>query len=465
MNKRYPLPHIRQRLLILVGLLFFYPYQSGSACTIGAFTAAVMSEGRAVLWKNRDVNNPDQAMKFLRGKRFAYITNVYAGETENAWAGINEAGFAIMNSNSYNLSGYSDGADDGNIMALALGTCATVDDFARLLDSFNIVGRETPANYGVFDNLGNVAIFEASHTYYTRCDVRADSLGFLLRANYSMSGGPSRLLGKNRYQRAMALCLPAKRENRLSIEFLIQTLARDLGQVDFDPYPLPFTRTLPPLPRGYLPTDTTISRATTRSVEIIVAPAPGASPASGMIWVLLGEPIASLPVPLWLSAETVPGAMDGKITAPLCDEAQKLTRYLYSDPNFPKAVNTFRLARWLEHIAPVESTIFATVREKEAQWGLSGPPPESARALTESICQLVLNTYQEFWKNIDLEMLPLALKSIVLPSPGTAGRLPAPGFTLYDPLGRRVTHKPKSAGIFFLYNGRTRQRLVVLKTI
>ncbi len=433
------------------------------ACTIGAFGPEVMEEGRAILWKNRDVTNPDQEMKFLRGPRFAFITNVYAGETHNAWAGINEAGFAIMNSNSYNLSGLLDAPDDGNIMALALGTCATVDDFARLLDSFNIIGRETPANYGVFDGLGNIAIFEASNTYYTRCDVNADTLGFLLRANYSMSGGPTRLLGKNRYERALQLCLAAKRAGRLSIEFIIQTLARDLGQIDFDPYPLPFTGTLPPLPTGYLPTDTTICRATTRSVEIMVAPLPGASPLTGMMWVLLGEPIASLPIPLWVCAETVPELLDGKFTAPLCDEAQKLTRYFYSDPAFPRAINTYRLVQWLEHSAPVESTIFALVKEKQTAWGNSPPPPESAHSLTETICQLALDTYQKFWEKIDPENPAITLNTIIIPSPATLHQFTAPGFTIYDPLGRKIKNPPGAAGIFYLHHEKTRQRLVILK--
>ncbi|MEO0005587.1 MAG: carcinine hydrolase/isopenicillin-N N-acyltransferase family protein, partial [candidate division WOR-3 bacterium] len=168
-------------------------------------------ENRPILWKNRDVSNPNQEMRFFSGERFRFIANVYAGETLDVWAGINEAGFAIMNSNSYNLGGGGEdrgGADDGTIMRLALGSCASVEDFERLLDSLNLVGRETPANFGVFDNSGKAAIFEASHTFYTRYDADEESLGFLLRANFSMSGGPTRLLGKNRFERALQLCIP-----------------------------------------------------------------------------------------------------------------------------------------------------------------------------------------------------------------------------------------------------------------
>lgn len=438
---------------------FLLSLSIATACTIGAFGPTAISEGRPVLWKNRDVTNPDQEMKFLCGPRFRFIANVYAGETLDVWAGINEVGFAIMNSNSYNLTDNLTDADDGNIMRLALGTCATVEDFARLLDSLNIVGRETPANFGVFDATGTTAIFEAGYTSYTRYDSKDDSLGFLIRANYSMSGGPSRILGKNRFERAQQLCRAAFHENRLNLTFIIGTLARDLGQVGFDPYPLPFLGKFGSLPFGYLPTDTTICRSQTRSVEIMVGPAPGAQPRTGMMWVLLGQPVATLPIPLWEVAETVPPLLDGTITAPICDEAQRLVSYLYPLPEHPKAINTQRLARWLQFIAPIESTIFELVARYEAEWGSTGPSREAARALTDSICQLVLATYQNFWQTVELEhQYPKEHPPMTTIHSNT---LPATSLTLYDVTGR-IANPSRSAGLFFALKDGTRQRLIVL---
>lgn len=224
------------------------------ACTIGVFSPATTEDGRPILWKNRDVESPNRETKILSGPKFRFVANVYAGETLDVWAGINEAGFAIMNSNSYNPSGLPTPhlirGDDGNIMRLALGNCATVNDFARLLDSFNIVGRETPANYGVFDATGAAAIFEASNTYYTRYDADLDSLGFLLRANYSISGAPTRLVGKNRFERAMELCLERRALSVYWLSSLSELYAVTWGRLALTPTLCPFQTSLSPYLMG-----------------------------------------------------------------------------------------------------------------------------------------------------------------------------------------------------------------------
>jgi len=435
---------------------------SVNACTIGVFGPNSTVDCRPILWKNRDVTNPDQEMGFFQGPRFKFVANVYAGETLDVWAGINEAGFAIMNSNSYNLSGDGDGADDGNIMRLALGRCATVEDFARLMDSLNIIGRETPANYGVFDSTGCAAIFEASNTFYHRFDANLDTFGFLLRANFSVSGGPSRLLGKNRFERAIELCTTHLHQEGFTVEFIIQRLSRDLGQVAFNPYPLPFYGQLPTLPAGYLPIDTTIARATTRSVEIMVGPKPGSSPNTGMMWVLLGSPLATLPIPLWVQGGMVPAELNGEYTAILCDEAKRLFNWLCPAPDFPKAVNSFRLARWLDYIAPVESAIFELVAENERSWGTSGPDDEAAAALTKMICQLVIQTYQDFWEENEPKFEPEKRRiKLGFVQPGSLGVV-VPGIVnrVFDVTGRRI-NKP-AAGVIFLFDDCRQRKFIRL---
>ncbi|MGQ9708393.1 MAG: carcinine hydrolase/isopenicillin-N N-acyltransferase family protein [bacterium] len=433
------------------------------ACTIGAFSPLATQENRPILWKNRDVHNPDQEMRFFSGPRYSFIANVYAGETLNVWAGINEAGFAIMNSNSYNLSGDGGQSDDGNIMRQALGNCGSVEDFARLLDSLNIIGRETPANYGVFDSTSTTAIFEASYTSYTRYDANLDSLGFLLRANFSMSGGPSRLLGKNRYERAMQLCSLELQKGKIAINFIIQSLCRDLGQVDFDPYPLPYLGWVEPLPYGYLPTDTTICRYLTRSALIMVGPKPGSTPKTAMMWVLLGEPVATLPVPLWVQGGAVPGELDGHLTAAICDEAQKIAAWLYPDPQFPRAINTFRLTTWLDYIVPVESTIQTLVARTETIYREAGPDPETAARLTRQTCALIIDTYKQFYETIQPEPPLLyheATPNTIPTIQNSSHKLPNT-LIIFDPTGRKVT-TPVSSGLFFVLDRTKRIRIVLL---
>ncbi len=371
---------------------------SATACTIGAFGPGSTSDGRPVLWKNRDVDNPNQELRFFSDGRYRYIANVYAGESLKVWAGINQAGFAVMNSDSYNIGG--DGGDDGLVMKLALASCATVEDFARLMDSLNIVGREVAANFGVFDSTGMTSIFEAANTWYVRYDADDESLGFLIRANYSMSGDTSRQLGRERYERTMQLVVPARRENRITVRFIVQTLARDIGTVDFNPYPLPFYGTCGELPYGYVPATSTICRSSTRSVEIITGSRPDEPAGKGMMWVVLGPPESCLPVPVWVQAGPVPDALNGPERSEICDEALMVREYVCSDSEHPSAINTFCLYGVLESFAPAESAIFELTAQREAEWP-GGPSEAEAVYHTTEICRTVLEAYQEFWARHD----------------------------------------------------------------
>jgi len=424
------------------------------ACTVGVFSPQATTLGRPILWKNRDVDNDNQEAAWRVGPRFAYVTDVYGSEdTSGAWAGINEAGFAIMNSNSYNLSGFRDEADDGEIMTEALGTCATVDDVIRILDSTDIIGRTTPANFCCFDSTGRAVIFEASNTFYTKVEVNDDSLGFQLRANYSMSGDTIRLRGRNRYERAMQLVVPARQAERIDLRFLIGELARDMGQTTFDPYPLPFTDSLPGYGFGYIPADSTVCRRTTRSMELMIGPRPGEPASRGMMWILLGAPEATLPVPLWVQGGPVPEALNGDGRSIICDEAIGVRDFVRSDPAHPTAVNTFRLSAVRSELAPVESTLLSMVTDSEAVW-TEGPTHDQAHDLTAAACDIALRGYTDLWDELNRHEWGSGL-------PGAAGqvkhqpnisretvRVTVPGsnwhgpVSIYDALGRRVAFFP-----------------------
>lgn len=384
-------------LTVVVGSLRVLPLSPARACTIGVFSPSATAIGRPMLWKNRDVDNDNQEAAFRTGSLYSYVTNVYGSDdTASAWAGINEVGFAIMNSNSYNLSGLATGADDGSIMAEALGSCATVEDFKRIMDSTNIVGRTQPANFGVFDATGRTAIYEASNTFYTVCDAADDSLGFLLRANYSMSGDTIRTRGKNRYERAMQLVLPARLANRITPQFIFDVVGRDVGQTGFDPYPLPFEDSLPGFIYGYVPIDSTIGRHSTRSVEVMVGPRPGEPAGRGMMWISLGAPADGLPIPLWVSGGPVPALLNGAERSVICDEALRVRDYVRADQLRPSAVNTFRMQLVMSELAGAESAIFQAVADSEATWS-NGPSPEQAAGLTDWASERVLAAYFDLW--------------------------------------------------------------------
>ena len=105
--------------------------------------------------------------------------------------GMNEVGFAVMNTASYNIK--NDKVPDrqmdreGLVMTIALRSCRTVDDFETLLGSLpRPMGVE--ANFGVIDSEGNGAYFETNNDSYVKFDLADAPGGVLIRTNYSHSG-------------------------------------------------------------------------------------------------------------------------------------------------------------------------------------------------------------------------------------------------------------------------------------
>ena len=64
-------------------------------CTIAVLTGKATRDGRPILWKNRDAGYLDNEVIFFTDGRYKSVALVNAGETDKAWIGLNERGFAI----------------------------------------------------------------------------------------------------------------------------------------------------------------------------------------------------------------------------------------------------------------------------------------------------------------------------------------------------------------------------------
>lgn len=380
------------------GLLALALAVMANACTVGVFSGRVTADHRPMIWKNRDVDNSDQAVHYFTDGRYPYLANVYACESEYAWSGVNQAGFAIMNANSFNLgSGAPHGIGDGEVMKLALQTCATIDDFRRLLDSLNLVGRGTPCNLGVMDASGATAMFEAGANSYTAWYSESLAEGYIVRANFSLCADTAGEKSNNRYLRASQLVARGKAANELDSRWLIENVARDLGQTDFDPYPLPYADTVGTLPYGFLPASTTISRYKTRSTVVIAGPRPGEPVSLSVMWTMLGEPTVAAPVPLWVAAQSVPEPLADQPTARLCDEAQRMSAHMYSDSRYASAINSFRLVEVNEALGPTFDTVRESTGEQLDRWAEQPPTPGECAAFQNEMASSTLAAYQRFW--------------------------------------------------------------------
>lgn len=220
-----------KRILLLISAILAGGAIAIEACTSMIVSARASASGRPLLWKHRDSSGD---MNFVEHTAATDSTHgfsaLYNGGDSlllDAWTGVNDAGFAIMNTASYNLAPDTAQLRDreGAVMALALRSCATVDDFERLL-------RELPrpmgvqANFGVIDACGGAAYFETDDHEFTRFDADAAPHGVLIRTNYSESGKEGQGMGYIRCANARYLAAEAIESGSVTPQLLTERLSR-----------------------------------------------------------------------------------------------------------------------------------------------------------------------------------------------------------------------------------------------
>lgn len=222
----------KKGLFILLAILLFAI--RGEACTSAIIGAKASESGRPILWKHRDTSNTDNKVEYVAPSagEYGYVAlfNASDASLHEAWMGMNEVGFAVMNTASYNIK--DDKVPDnkmdkeGILMTRALKTCRTVDDFAALLDSYpRPMGVE--ANFGVIDAYGSGAYFETNNHSYVKYSLEDTDNDILIRTNYSYSGRKNEGYGFVREANAEHLICPVLRSGgKISPEYLTETVSR-----------------------------------------------------------------------------------------------------------------------------------------------------------------------------------------------------------------------------------------------
>lgn len=202
-------------------------------CTSAIIGPKASASGRPLLWKHRDTSTIDNKVEYVAptDSTLGYVALFNADDPslEQAWMGMNDAGFAVMNTASYNIK--DDKVPDskmdreGFLMTVALRECRTVDDFARLLDNYpRPMGVE--ANFGVIDASGDGAFFETNNDSYVRYDLSDSPDGALVRTNYSHSGRKNEGYGFDREAAAVCILQPYVANRSVTPELLTEDISR-----------------------------------------------------------------------------------------------------------------------------------------------------------------------------------------------------------------------------------------------
>ncbi len=389
------------RSLAVIALASFFVVPAAppaAACTTAVVSREASATGRAMLWKNRDADGSDNQVVFLNDGRYPYVGLVNRGDTMGLqiWAGVNAAGFAIMNSASYNLES-GDTVGEGTLMKLALQTCATVEDFEALLAKSNSGGRDVSANFGVIDAKGGAATFETGKKGYVRFDAAATNdgaKGLLVRSNYSHSGGKDAGSGFLREARGIELLGPLAVAGKLDARGILRTAARDVTNAAIGSNG---AETGPPL----VYTADSVCRLDTVSAVVLEAPGAGERLEAAAMWVVPSLPVAGVAVPVFPAAGAVPELLAArKEAAPLVAGSLALRGRLYPETRGEKkrymdrrALSAVR-ADALPLLLAAEEETFREVEAARAAWRKSSPSAASLKTLSESAAARALKAVE-----------------------------------------------------------------------
>jgi len=309
---------------LLLGPLAIFP------CTVAVVSGKATRDGRPLMWKNRDTTGLDNKMIYFKGEKYAFIGLIDARDkkAENVWAGINTEGFAIMNSASGDLSEGPNGMmNNGRFMKRALSECANALDFESLLNRTN-GNRKVAANFGIIDAEGNACFYETSNSTFHKFDTKDPKVapqGYIIRTNYAFTspvknGGG----GYIRFERASRLFQAASAEKRLDYKFILREAARDLANEKLNSFPLTDPKVYDSSSPVCINTSDTINRNSTVSVALFHGVSDPKKARLATMWILLGQPVCSVAVPLWVNAASVPEVLLGPETAPLNDFSKAL---------------------------------------------------------------------------------------------------------------------------------------------
>ncbi|HRN04502.1 MAG TPA: hypothetical protein PLL05_05540 [Muribaculaceae bacterium] len=264
--------------------------QDTQACTSMIVGARASANGRPLLWKHRDTGTEHNFVDTVcRPGQFGYVALFNGGDSlrSEAWMGLNDTGFGIMNTASYNLAPDTAKLVDreGIVMSMALGRCRTVADFATLLDTLpRPMGVQ--ANFGVIDAYGNGAYFETNDNGYTAYYLKNTESDVLIRTNFSFSGNDTTGYGYVRYDNLCHLAEERIRHHTLTPAFFTEDASRSFyhSRLGRD---ILCDSTRWAIDQDFIP-----RRISSASI-VIEGVAPGQDPKDAVMWTVIGYPPCS----------------------------------------------------------------------------------------------------------------------------------------------------------------------------
>ena len=299
-----------------------------TACDVAVISGKVTSNGRPVIWKNRDhgprweqeiryypATHPEVGPSVRIVDRATTAPLLYKdGAVSILSGGLNASGFAITNTTVYENDPVHEYYSNANhlLMEVALETCKTVDDFDALLADYRNISENwdkiISGNFVVIDAKGGAALYEIFSGFgfqaylnplminkFDANDPEDAPLGFVNRTNSHK--WIQRNSDTQREVRGRDILTDLYDENDLSFENVLLILAKDVCGDDPNIVDgIPITS-----PHKYK-TKYCISRYMTNIAMVVDGVADGGDPSLATLWCNLGEPSIGVSTPHFASA-------------------------------------------------------------------------------------------------------------------------------------------------------------------
>ena len=288
---------MRQRIILILGMVMCAASYS-FACTSAIISAKASKTGRPLLWKNRDTGTEHNFVEKVEAKdgHYTYVALYNGGDStlRDAWLGMNEVGFAIMNTASYNLAPDTAKLKDqeGYVMSLALKKCRTLADFETLLDTIS-KPMGVQANFGMIDATGDGAYYETNDYTYTKFSLSDAEDGVLVRTNYSYTGEEGGGYGYIREDNAWHLLEPYIKNKSIEASTFTDEISRSFYHSLKD-------RDVAKGEDRWIVDQDYIPRRTTSASVVMEGILPDEDPSLYIMWTEIGYPPCSYTLPVMI---------------------------------------------------------------------------------------------------------------------------------------------------------------------
>ena len=281
------------------------------ACTSAIVAASKSSEGVPLLWKHRDAPTWNCRVAYVEGEKYGY-TALLSLDNKYTYCGINERGFAVLNTVSHNIALTRKGGEKGiaiSLMGVILGECATVEEFEAWLKKSN-GKRRYVTNYAVGDPSGKAAYFEVSQDGYVKYDLATRAEGFDVRANFSFSGD---MVKKGESVPRYDIAMNQMRGNASFSPYDFLEMSRNYKNTDGD--------SILDLPERRVKDNSSIARYIASASAVMVCDAK-----NPRMLVAVGLPQAGMGVPVYVKAKNaIPKCVSEGAMLALCNEVREKT--------------------------------------------------------------------------------------------------------------------------------------------